>query len=94
MSWLGGVGDVDQSAIELCYSSEDDIAIICDQVTLDVEPSHLFWTVGEADETGGHVSWGGLDLGVSAEQEEKGKGEGERQERKEFGGGHDWKDRG
>lgn len=92
LSWLGGVGHVDESAVELCYSSEDDIAVVCDQVALGVEPSHLFWAVGKVDVTGGQVGCGGLHLGVSAEQEEKGKGEGEKG--KEFGDGHDWRDRG
>ena len=89
MSWLGGVGDVDESLVEFCYSAKDDVAIIYDQVTLSVEPSHLFRAIGEIDQTGGYVSWGVLDLGVSADEGE----EGEREKGKEFGVGHDASDK-
>ena len=85
MSWLGGVGDVDENPVEFCCSAEDDVAIVCDQVTLSVEPSHLFGAAGEIDETGGYVGWGVLDLGVNADEEE----EGEREKGKEFGVWHE-----
>ena len=89
----GGVGDVDESPVEFCYSAEDDIAVVDDQVALGIEPSHLFWAAREVDETGGYVGWRDLDLGVSAEEEEQEEGEGEGGEGKEFGGGHDRRDR-